>query len=85
MLRNLFLLVMVLAFPHLPSAVAATPSHTCPVCSEGPLHCQRTMPDESTGQHPLEHARTSIWRCKRCGSRFMLVTPAGRLTKLGKK
>lgn len=43
MLRSLLLLVMVLAFPHLPSAVAATPSYTCPVCSDGPLHCQRTM------------------------------------------
>ena len=60
MLRSLLLLVMVLAFPHLPSAVAATPSYTCPVCSDGPLHCQRTMPDESTGQHPLENMRGRV-------------------------
>lgn len=62
---------------------AGSPTYFCPACSHA-MHCQRTMPNEATGSHPLERERQSLWLCKTCGARYLLRTPAGRLHKVAK-
>ena len=65
-------------------AFAGSPTYFCPACA-APMYCNRTMPNEATGRHPLEQERQSIWRCQSCGSRFLLRTPVGKLSKIAKK
>ena len=60
-----------------------TPTHTCPLCHAEGLKCRRTQPDYSSAEHDLEMARTSVWECPHCKARFMLITPAGSLVRIG--
>ena len=61
----------------------AKPKQLCPECATYALGCEKTGPAEFVG-HDLVNPRASLWRCKACGARFEVITPAGTMRRITK-
>ena len=61
----------------------ASPKQRCPNCNGLTFRQQKTTPTE-VGNHELENARVSYYKCSACGCYARLETPMSRLTVLKK-
>lgn len=61
----------------------ASPKQRCPNCDSLTFKQQKTLPTD-LGDHELENARVSFYKCSSCGCYAKLETPKSRLTIIKK-